>query len=94
MELQRCTEYSLSTKWAEFAAGFKALVHYVVQTDYQQMAYLQMYLSPQVRLTISCLLNEPGILGDTPIAKKKLKREVNSHQTVSTEGNEQRNGCA
>jgi len=33
------------TRWSEFAAGFKALVHDVVDADYQRLQYLNMYIT-------------------------------------------------
>ena len=48
------------TKWPEFSAGFKALIHDVVQTDYQRMAYLRMYLTPEIRSGIAGLLTQPS----------------------------------
>ena len=48
------------TKWPEFSAGFKALIHDVVQTDYQRMAYLRMYLTPEIRSLIAGLLTQPS----------------------------------
>ena len=47
-------------KWPDFAAGFKALVHDAVQSDYQRMAFLRMYLSPTVRSSIACQLSDPS----------------------------------
>ena len=48
------------TKWPEFSAGFKALIHDVVQTDYQTMAYLRMYLTPEIRSSNAGLLTQPS----------------------------------
>ena len=48
------------TKWLEFSAGFKALIQDVVQTDYQRMAYLRMYLTPEIRSGIAGLLTQPS----------------------------------
>ena len=48
------------TRWSEFAAGFKDLVHDVVDADYQRLQYLKMYLTPNVRSRISGLLSDPS----------------------------------
>ena len=48
------------TRWSEFVAVFKALVHDVVDADYQRLQYLKMYLAPNVRSRISGLLRAPA----------------------------------
>ena len=48
------------TKWLEFSAGFKALLHDVIRLDYQRMAYLRMYLTSEIRSSIAGLLNQPS----------------------------------
>ena len=48
------------TRWSEFSAGFKALVHDVVESDYQRLQNLKMYLTPNVRARISGLLINAG----------------------------------
>jgi len=48
------------TRWSEFSAGFKALVHDVAESDYQRLQYLKMYLTPNVRARIFGLLSDPS----------------------------------
>ena len=48
------------TRWSEFSAGFKAIVHDVVESDYQRLQYLKMYLTPNVRARLSGFISNPG----------------------------------
>ena len=47
-------------KWPDFAAGFRALVHDIAQSDYQRMALLRSYLTPSVRSSITQQLSDPS----------------------------------
>ena len=38
------------TKWPEFSAIFKALIHDVVQTAYQRLVYLRIYFTTKIQL--------------------------------------------
>ena len=48
------------SKWPDFAADFKALVHDAPISDYQRMAYLRMHLSPAVRSIFDWQLRDPS----------------------------------
>ena len=48
------------THWLEFSAGLKALVHDVVESDYQRLQYFEMYLTPNVRARLFGLLSNPS----------------------------------
>ena len=47
-------------KWPDFAAGFRALVHDIAQSDYRRMALLRSYLTPSVRSSITQQLSDPS----------------------------------
>ena len=66
-------------KWPDFASGFKALVHDVVHTDYQRMAFLRMYLTPGVRSSISCQLSDPSVLGGAAFATRDVCHTLYGH---------------
>ena len=48
------------TKWPEFSAIFKALIHDVVQTAYQRLVYLRMYFKTKIHSRIAGLLTQPS----------------------------------
>ena len=46
--------------WPDFAAGFRALVYDIAQSDYQRMALLRSYLTASVRSSIPQQLSDPS----------------------------------
>ena len=40
--------------------GFKTLIHDTVDTDYDRMSYLKMFLTPRIRVSIKGMLKQPS----------------------------------